>query len=58
MGLVGVVGIIVIWWVVALIISDNVILPSPAYTGLTLVHYLVRPIPPAGTRCSGTPRRV
>src|ERR1700761_1951863 len=53
MGLVGVVSIIVVWWVVALIISDNVILPSPAYTGLTLVHYLGKPYPARGDTLLG-----
>ncbi|MGH7209932.1 MAG: hypothetical protein ACREF1_00520, partial [Acetobacteraceae bacterium] len=48
MGLLGVVGIIVIWWLAALIISDNVILPSPGETGRTLLHYLTRRYPARG----------
>lgn len=45
MGLLGVVLIIVLWWLASLIISDNVILPSPITTGQTLLHYLTRPYP-------------
>ncbi len=53
MGLFGVVCIIVIWWLAALIISDNVILPSPADTGWTLLHYLTRPYPARGDTLLG-----
>jgi taurine transport system permease protein len=53
MGLVGVVGIIIIWWIAALIISDNVILPSPLDTGRTLLRYLTRPYPARGDTLPG-----
>ena len=53
MGSVGVVCVIVIWWLAALIISDDVILPSPLSTGATLVHYLTRPYPARGETLLG-----
>jgi NitT/TauT family transport system permease protein/taurine transport system permease protein len=53
MGLVGVVGIIIIWWIAALIISDDVILPSPLDTARTLLHYLGRPYPARGDTLPG-----
>lgn len=53
MGLFGAVCIIVIWWLASLIISDNVILPSPADTGRTLLHYLTRPYPARGDTLLG-----
>jgi ABC-type nitrate/sulfonate/bicarbonate transport system permease component len=48
MGLIGIAGIITIWWIAALVISDKVILPSPADTGRILFHYLSRPYPARG----------
>ncbi len=53
MGFVGVVCVIVIWWLAALIISDDVILPSPLATGATLIHYLTRPYPARGQTLLG-----
>jgi len=53
MGLVGVVGIVIVWWIAALIISDNVILPSPPDTGRTLIEYLNRPYPARGETLLG-----
>ncbi len=53
MGLLGVASIIVAWWFAALIISDNVILPSPVATGRTLLHYLTRPYPARGLTLLG-----
>lgn len=53
MGLIGVVGIIAIWWIIALIIADNVILPTPFYTGRTLLHYLGQPYPARGDTLLG-----
>jgi ABC-type nitrate/sulfonate/bicarbonate transport system permease component len=48
MGLIGIAGIITIWWIAALVISDKVILPSPADTGRILFRYLSRPYPARG----------
>lgn len=53
MGLLGVVCIIVAWWLAALIVSDNVILPSPWATGRTLLHYLGRRYPARGDTLLG-----
>jgi ABC-type nitrate/sulfonate/bicarbonate transport system permease component len=53
MGLIGVVVIIGIWWIAALIISDNVILPSPVDTWRTLVQFVSRPYPARGDTLLG-----
>jgi NitT/TauT family transport system permease protein/taurine transport system permease protein len=53
MGAIGVAGIIVVWWIAALIIGDNVVLPSPADTGRMLLHYLDRPYPARGDTLLG-----
>ncbi len=53
MGAIGVLCIVVIWWLAALIIADDVILPSPATTGAVLLHYLTLPYPAEGETLLG-----
>lgn len=53
MGLICVVGVIIIWWIVAFVVSDSVILPSPADTGHALLHYFNRPYPARGDTLLG-----
>ena len=53
MGLIGVLCIIVAWWLAALIISDDVILPSPVATARILLHFLTRPYPARGETLLG-----
>jgi ABC-type nitrate/sulfonate/bicarbonate transport system permease component len=53
MGFLGIVCIIVAWWLAALIISDDVFLPSPAATGKVLIHYLNRRYPANGDTLIG-----
>lgn len=53
MGLAGILSIIALWWLAALVISDNVILPSPLATARTLVHFLTRRYPARGETLLG-----
>lgn len=53
MGAVGIGVLVVAWWLVALIIGDNVFLPSPVETVVVLVHYLSHPYPSQGDTLVG-----
>src|SRR6185437_6481959 len=53
MGAIGVACILIIWWLAALVIADDVILPSPMTTAAVLLHYLTRPYPAQGETLLG-----
>lgn len=53
MGTLGIVALVIAWWLVALIIGDSVFLPTPVETVGTLFHYLTHPYPSQGDTLIG-----
>lgn len=47
-GIVGVTGAVILWWIAALIISDDIFLPTPAATVEAMIYYLGHPYPALG----------
>ena len=48
MGAIGIAALLVLWWITAFLIGDEVFLPTPLQTASVLVHYLSRPYPTQG----------
>jgi ABC-type nitrate/sulfonate/bicarbonate transport system permease component len=53
MGAIGILALVVLWWIAAVVIGDNVILPSPAQTASVLLRYLSQPYPSQGNTLIG-----
>ncbi|MDE2334024.1 MAG: ABC transporter permease [Rhodospirillales bacterium] len=53
MGAIGIVTLVVLWWIAALVIGDDVILPSPLRTMDVMIRYLSKPYPSQGETLVG-----